>query len=64
MILCCCQQVYCSGDSFDLDGSVVSISGGTFSNNEALELGGALVAWGDTTVVTVTGGVFVNNTAR
>lgn len=43
---------------------MVSISGGTFSNNEAKELGGAVVAWGETTLVNITGGVFVNNTAR
>lgn len=58
------SQVYCSGNSFDLNGSVVSIAGGTFTDNEALELGGAVVAWGEFTVVTITGGVFANNTAR
>ncbi|CAN0419853.1 unnamed protein product [Pylaiella littoralis] len=62
--------VYCSGDSNDLGGSKVTIEGGTFSDNRALELGGAIVAWGTTsgglnpTVVTITGGVFSNNTAK
>lgn len=48
---------------------MVTIEGGTFSDNQALELGGAIVAWGtndgteDPTVVTITGGIFRNNTA-
>lgn len=58
------EQVYCSGNNNDLGGSHVSISGGTFSNNEASEVGGAVVAWGAPTVVNVTGGLFANNTAR
>lgn len=57
-------QVYCSGDSFGLGGSKVFIEGGTFVDNEALELGGAIVAWGLPTVVTITGGLFENNTAK
>lgn len=57
-------QVYCSGDSFDLGGSKVTVEGGTFTNNQALELGGAVVAWGAPTVVTITGGLFSNNTAK
>lgn len=57
-------QVYCSGDSFDLGGSKVTIEGGTFRDNQALELGGAVVAWGTPTVVTITGGSFSNNTAK
>eukprot|EP00752_Nemacystus_decipiens_P008150 g7289.t1 len=62
--------VYCSGDSYNRGGSKVTIEGGTFSNNRALELGGAIVAWGTTsggptpTVVTITGGLFRNNTAK
>lgn len=56
--------MYSSGDSNGLGGSSVTIEGGTFSDNKALELGGAIVAWGDTNVVTVTGGTFVNNTAK
>eukprot|EP00752_Nemacystus_decipiens_P008148 g7287.t1 len=56
--------VYCSGDSFDLGGSKVTIEGGTFRNNQALELGGAIVAWGTPTVVTITGGLFSNNTSK
>ncbi|CAN0475629.1 unnamed protein product, partial [Ectocarpus sp. 12 AP-2014] len=51
-------------DSNELGGASVTIEGGTFSDNEAQELGGAIVAWGDTNVVTVTGGSFVNNTAK
>ena len=42
----------------------MTIEGGTFRNNSALELGGAVVAWGTTTVVTITGGEFINNTAK
>lgn len=62
--------VYCSGDNNELGGSKVTIEGGTFSNNQAWELGGAIVAWGTTsggltpTVVNITGGSFSNNTAR
>lgn len=64
------MQVYCSGDSFGMGGSKVTIEGGTFSDNEALELGGAIAAWGTTTggltptLVSITGGTFNNNTAR
>ena len=48
----------------------MTIEGGVFRNNSALELGGAIVAWGttsgglDPTVVTITGGEFYNNTAK
>lgn len=56
-------QIYCSGDSYGLGGSVVMIEGGTFSANQALEQGGAIVAWGQSTVITVAGGIFSNNTA-
>lgn len=40
----------------------MTISGGSFVHNEALELGGGIMAWG--TVVNITGGHFENNTAR
>lgn len=43
---------------------MVNIEGGTFSDNTALEHGGALVAWGTGTVLTVTGGLFRSNTAE
>lgn len=62
--------MYCQGNSNNLGGSKVTIEGGTFTNNEALEMGGAIVAWGsedgNTTsmVVNVTGGVFANNKAE
>lgn len=56
------RQVYCSGDREDLIGAEVTISGGTFGNNQAEELGGAIVAWG--TTVTVLGGLFEGNYAR
>lgn len=60
------MQVYCSGEDDDkgYNGSAVTISGGVYSDNEAKELGGAVVAWGKTTLVTITGGEFFNNTAR
>ncbi|CAN0375286.1 unnamed protein product, partial [Hapterophycus canaliculatus] len=45
-------------------GSKVTIEGGTFRDNQALELGGAIVAWGNPTVVNITGGLFSNNTAK
>lgn len=57
-------QIYCSGESFDMGGSVVSITGGNFEDNVALEHGGAIAIWGDTTVVTVEGGTFINNSAK
>lgn len=64
------MQVYCQGNSNNLGGSKVTIEGGTFTNNEALEMGGAIVAWGsedgntNSMVVNVTGGVFANNKAE
>lgn len=57
-------QVYCAGESSGLGGAKVTIEGGTFSNNQALELGGAVSAWGSVTVVIITGGVFKDNTAK
>lgn len=48
----------------ELGGSKVFIEGGVFVDNEALELGGAVVAWGAPTVVTITGGVFQRNVAK
>lgn len=58
--------MYCSGGKAEenLTGSAVTISGGTFEDNKANELGGAISAWGSTTVVVITGGLFNNNTAR
>ena len=62
-------QVYCDGNSDNSGGSNVTIAGGTFTDNEALEHGGAIVAWGSndgeptSMTVTVTGGVFANNKA-
>lgn len=57
-------KVYSEGDDVAEGGGQVLIEGGSFINNEALELGGAIVAWGADSVVTITGGVFENNTAR
>lgn len=57
-------QVYCSGTEAGSGSSEVTIVGGTFSNNEALELGGAIVAWGAPTVVNITGGFFSGNAAK
>ncbi|CAN0013328.1 unnamed protein product, partial [Ectocarpus sp. 6 AP-2014] len=54
----------CIWDSFDLGGSQVTVEGGRFTDNRALELGGAFVAWGTPTVLTITGGFFSNNTAK
>lgn len=48
----------------------MTIAGGTFGNNRALELGGAIVVWGTTTgggtptVITITEESFSNNTAK
>lgn len=61
--------MYCDGDS-ENGGSNVTIEGGTFTDNRALEMGGATVAWGNnhaessSMLVNVKGGVFVNNTAE
>lgn len=41
----------------------MSVNGGNFTGNEALELGGVFDAWGATTVVTITGGSFEYNRA-
>lgn len=46
-----------------MGGSAVAIGGGTFTDNRALEHGGAIVAWGTSTVVSITGGAFRNNFA-
>lgn len=62
--------MYCSGDFLGFGSAKCAITGGTFTNNQALELGGAVVAWGTTTggptptVVNITGGLFSNNTAK
>ncbi|CAM9217775.1 unnamed protein product, partial [Laminaria digitata] len=55
--------IYCSGANGG-GGSKLNVEGGVFVNNTALELGGAITAWGDTTVVNITGGLFTNNTAK
>lgn len=60
----CRGQVYSSGDSYELNASSVTITGGEFTDNAAFELGGALVAWGPPNVLNVWGGLFANNTAR
>lgn len=57
-------QIYCSGDDSGLRGSQMTIEGGVFSNNEALEVGGAVSAWGQSTVVTIVGGTFEGNKAK
>lgn len=51
--------IYCNGD----DASNISIEGGTFRNNKALDSGGAIALWGATTLVTITGGTFEDNEA-
>ncbi|CAN0537054.1 unnamed protein product, partial [Laminaria digitata] len=43
--------------------SDVSIEGGTFRNNTALEGGGAISFWGPDVLVTITGRTFDNNNA-
>lgn len=53
------HKVYCEGGV-----SAVAIEGGAFRDNRALEVGGAIAAWGDSTVVEITGGQFTNNTAK
>lgn len=55
-------QIYCSGVRDDLPGSELTISGGVFRKNKALELGGVLMAYG--TTVTILGGLFEENIAR
>ena len=54
-------QVYCGGPLRGLDGGRVTITGGTFDSNKALELGGAIYVFG-TNVITIKGGNFKNNT--
>ncbi|CAN0577625.1 unnamed protein product, partial [Laminaria digitata] len=43
--------------------SDISIEGGTFRDNTALEAGGAIAVWGDPVLLTITRGTFANNTA-
>lgn len=57
-------KLYCAGDTTGLGGSFVTIEGGTFSENQALNMGGVITASGYPTVVTIKGGVFRNNTAK
>lgn len=52
-------KLYCSGNGV----STMTIEGGTFRNNTALESGGAIAIWGDDVLLTITGGSFENNTA-
>ena len=52
------QKLYCDGNGV-LD---ISIEGGTFRGNTALEAGGAIIIWGDPVLVTITGGTFEGNT--
>ena len=54
------QQLYCNGN----EESDISISGGTFRNNRAYGMGGAIAAWGTPALVRITGGTFENNHAR
>lgn len=53
------NKLYCNGN----EASNISIEGGTFRNNKALESGGAIALWGAPTLVTITGGTFENNKA-
>eukprot|EP00752_Nemacystus_decipiens_P006743 g6060.t1 len=62
--------VYCDGNSNNMGGSNVTIEGGTFTDNVALEVGGAIVGWASndgepsSMVVNITGGFFANNKAE
>lgn len=56
-------SVFCLQKISSSDPSTLTIGGGTFMNNTALELGGAIYAWGRLSNVHITGGVFSNNTA-
>lgn len=53
------HQLYCNGN----EASDISIEGGTFRNNQALESGGAIALWGEPALVKITGGTFENNKA-
>lgn len=53
------HQLYLNGnEAFD-----ISIEGGTFRNNLALESGAAIAVWGAPSLVRITGGTFENNKA-
>lgn len=52
-------KLYVNGN----EASEISIEGGTFRNNLALESGGAIALWGAPSLVTITGGTFENNRA-
>lgn len=54
------QQLYVNGGKE----SSISIAGGTFRNNKAHEMGGAIAVWGAPALVTISGGTFDNNEAR
>lgn len=53
------KKLYINGN----EASDISIEGGTFRNNKALEMGGAIALWGESTLAKVTGGTFENNRA-
>lgn len=53
------QKLYCSGNG----ASIISIEGGIFRNNQALDSGGALSLWGEKPKLTITGGTFEGNRA-
>lgn len=53
------EQLYCSGKGV----SDISIEGGTFRGNRALEAGGAISIYGENVLMTITGGTFENNVA-
>lgn len=52
-------KLYCDGS----EASNISVEGGTFRNNKALESGGAIALGGESGLVAVTGGTFENNHA-
>lgn len=57
-------KLYCAGETNGNGGSSASIAGGTFTENEALLMGGVASVAGSPTVLTITGGLFRNNSAR
>ena len=52
------RQIFCDGKG---EPSTLTIEGGTFSNNSALDAGGVIAARGSHTLVEITGGTFSNN---
>lgn len=53
------HKLYVNGN----EASNISVEGGIFRRNEALEAGGALAVWGVPGLVTITGGTFERNKA-